>query len=285
MRDLPTLLAEGSILHLPASVSHARRGALKNAFRYGADFVLTGPQSTRTLALLSRNRFNLFALYDRDNGGLRGQGSGAEWVWAHLARAGFQRTPDTIIGLMTQPRFLGYWFNPVSFWMIWKRGALCAVIAEVSNTFSQRHSYLCAHPDFRPIIATDTLRAEKIFHVSPFQDVSGHYLFRFDITNRAAAIFIQHRDGAEGLTARMTGPLRPATNRGLAAAALRRPGGAIRIVALIYWQALKLKLKGAIWRPMPPAPTEEVSALPGSAPSRQACPRATPPTGSSHLST
>jgi DUF1365 family protein len=173
MRDLPTLLAEGSILHLPASVSHARRGALKNAFQYGADFVLTGPQSTRTLALLSRNRFNLFALYDRDNGGLRGQGAGAEWVWAQLARAGFQRTPDTIIGLMTQPRFLGYWFNPVSFWMIWKRGALCAVIAEVSNTFSQRHSYLCAHPDFRPIIATDTLRAEKIFHVSPFQDVSG----------------------------------------------------------------------------------------------------------------
>ena len=259
MRDLASVIADGTILHLPAAVTHARRGSLKNAFRYGADFVLMVPEAARPKALLSRNRFNLFAIHDRDNGGLRGKGNGTTWVWEQLAHSGLQRTPDMVLGLMTQPRFLGYWFNPVSLWLIWKAGALCAVIAEVSNTFGQRHSYICAKPDFGPIVPSDVIRAEKVFHVSPFQDVSGQYSFKFDFSERGAAIFIQHKDGKEGLMATMNGALRPVTNRRLIAAALRRPGGAIRIVALIYWQALKLKLKGAMYRPVPPAPKEEVS--------------------------
>jgi len=40
---------------------------------------------------------------------------------------------------------------------------------------------------------------------------------------------------------------------------LRRPFGARRVVALIYWQALKLKLKGAQYNSLPPAPETEVS--------------------------
>jgi len=258
-RDLAAILADGAILHLPASVSHARRGSLKNAFRYGADFVLLAPESARPKALMSRNHFNLFAVHDRDSGGLRGHGTGSAWAWEQLARAGLQRTSDMVLGLMTQPRFLGYWFNPVSFWLLWRDGALCAVIAEVSNTFGQRHSYLCALPDFRPISPTDVIRADKAFHVSPFQDVSGQYSFKFDINEKAAAIFILHKDGREGLVATMNGAFRPVTNRGLITAALRRPGGALRITALILWQALKLRLKGAAYRPVPPAPKEEVS--------------------------
>ena len=66
-------------------------------------------------------------------------------------------------------------FNPVSFWLCRRDGddTLIAVIAEVSNTFGDRHSYLVHHPDLRTIEASDRLTAQKIFHVSPFQPVEG----------------------------------------------------------------------------------------------------------------
>ncbi len=75
---------------------------------------------------------------------------------------------------------LGYVFNPVSFWYCHDRaGNLAAVLAEVSNTFGERHNYLVAHADGRPIRAGETLEARKVFHVSPFMAVQGHYRFRF----------------------------------------------------------------------------------------------------------
>ena len=77
-----------------------------------------------------------------------------------------------------------------------------AVIAEVSNTFGDRHSYLCAHGDHRPLTREDTLSAQKIFHVSPFQPIEGGYTFRFDI--RADRI-----GGLDRLWHRERGALRP----------------------------------------------------------------------------
>lgn len=256
---LASRVSQGQILHLPAMVSHARRGSLKHAFRYGVDYVLLSPEHAVGGWTLGRNRFGLFAVHDRDHGGPRHAGTGAAWAWEQLESQGVHRTSDMVLGLLTQPRFLGYWFNPVSFWLLWKGDDLCAVIAEVNNTFGQRHSYFCAHPDFHPITRGDQISATKIFHVSPFQDVSGHYDFRFDFADQRVAISIRHSDGAEGLAAAMSGNFHAATPLRLIAAALRRPGGALRTIALIYWQALRLKLKGAAYRTLPPSPEQEIS--------------------------
>ena len=49
---------------------------------------------------------------------------------------------------MTMPRILGYAFNPVSFWFCFDAGkGLRAVLAEVNNTFGERHCYLCFRDD------------------------------------------------------------------------------------------------------------------------------------------
>ena len=252
-------LRAGEILHLPARVTHARRGAVKHAFRYGVDYVLLCPETARPGALFGRNRWNLFAVHDRDHGGPRAHGRGAQWAWDQLDRAGLKRTPEMVLALMTQPRFLGYGFNPVSFWMLLERDSLRAVIAEVNNTFGQRHSYLCAAPGFATLHAADTINAQKVFHVSPFQDVAGSYAFRFDLTGQSAAILIRQTDGPNGLIATMKAPLRRLGAASLLAAALRRPGGALRVVALIYWHALRLRLKGLRYRPLPPAPNQEIT--------------------------
>jgi hypothetical protein len=59
---------------------------------------------------------------------------------------------DGEIWLQCFPRVLGYVFNPVSFWFCHDRGgALRAVLAEVNNTFGERHNYLLHMPTAAPI--------------------------------------------------------------------------------------------------------------------------------------
>jgi len=247
-------------LHMPGQTVHARRGGPDNAFRYGIDYVLIDAERDEpTPALFSRNRFNLLAVHDRDHGGARDAGEGAAWARRVLADHGLAPDADVRILLLTQPRFLGYWFNPVSFWLAMEGDDLRAVIAEVNNPFGDRHSYLCANPGFAPITARDTITAEKVFHVSPFQRISGEYRFRFDIRTGRIAISITLLDGEKGLVATLSGPLVPLGTGGILRASLRRPAGALRTIALIYWQAVKLKAKGARYRTRPAPPNEEVS--------------------------
>lgn len=256
---LAARLAAGEVLALGAKITHARRGALRHSFRTRTEHVLLSPESARPPRGLSLDHFNLLALYRRDHGGLRGTGTGAKWAWEQFAQAGLERRPGHVLALLTQPRFLGYWFNPVSFWMVIEGNDLCAVIAEVNNTFGQRHSYLLAQSGFAPITAAARLTARKVFHVSPFQDVAGEYRFRFALRPDGLAIQIAQIDGEAGVETAMTGALRPLTTSAIISGALRRPGGALRVIAQIYWHALRLKLKGAAYRPLPPAPQEEIS--------------------------
>lgn len=244
--------------HIAGHTYHARRGGITNAFRYGVDYVLIDPETgAKGPALFSRNRWNLASVHDRNHGGAPDAGRGAAWAREVFANHGLTDIDQLL--LLTQPRFLGYIFNPVSFWLAFSGDALVAVIAEVNNTFGDRHSYICHRDGFAPIHATDILTSHKVFHVSPFQEIAGDYDFNFDFRDEAINFRIIHRNGTEGLIATLAGPRRAMTNRSLIWAALRRPTGAMRTVFLIYWQALKLKMKGAQYRTRPTPPTEEVT--------------------------
>lgn len=246
--------------HLAGITTHARRGGIKNAFRYGVDYLLIDPEDDGpSPALFSRNRFNLFAIHDRDHGGGRGHGEGVAWARRVFAQNGLEPSASGRILLLTQPRFLGYGFNPVSFWLATEGQALRAVIAEVNNPFGDRHSYLCHKPGFAQIGPDDRLTTKKVFHVSPFQRIAGDYAFRFDFRPERIAIGIALSDAQDGLVATLAGPRRALTNRAILGASLRRPAGALRTIGLIYWQALKLRLKGAHCRTRPEPPTEEIS--------------------------
>lgn len=244
-------------LHLQGQTVHARKGAIANAFRYSVDYVLMDADHDSFPTLFSRNRANLAALHDADHGGPPGQGRGPAWVRDVLTQHNLPQ--PTRIRLLAQPRLLGHVFNPVAFWLCEDLQGLRVLIAEVTNTFGDRHSYLCHREDLAPITAQDRLTARKIFYVSPFQTVSGGYTFRIDLRPDRLNIVIDFTAGAEGLTATLTGRLTPLTNASLLKALIRRPFGSRRVLALIYWQALKLRLKGAAFRPRPQPPTSEVS--------------------------
>jgi uncharacterized protein len=251
MTDWPELISAQSF--------HGRRGTIRNRFTYSLDYVLLDLKSTQTPTLLSRNRLNLFSVHDRHHGGLRGAGQGESWARAVFQSRGFDDLAEYSILLLTQPSFLGYNFNPVSFWLLLQGEALHGVIAEVNNTFGQRHSYFCAAPDRAAIGPKDAIAAQKIFHVSPFQAVSGGYAFNFDLSPKAIAFRITLTDGPQGVVATLTGQRRAASNRRLIWSAVRRPFGAARVLGLIYWQAMKLRWKGAVYVRPPIPPTKEVS--------------------------
>lgn len=246
--------------HIRGHTFHGRRGETKNAFRYGVDYVLLDAEARiETPALFSRNRRNLTAVFDADHGGPPEQGRGAAWVRDVLAAHGVAAA-ITRIELLAQPRVLGHVFNPVSFWLCRDgEDMLRAVIAEVTNTYGDRHSYLCQNPGGSPIRADDCIAATKILHVSPFQPVAGTYRFNFDIRPDKLHIRIDYTTDRGGVLATLTGERRPLTNRAILAACLRRPFGSRRVLGLIHWQALKLYLKGAKFRARPLPPADEVS--------------------------
>lgn len=245
--------------HIPGETFHGRKGEVANSFRYGVDYVLIDPEAkTGFPALFGRNRGNLTSLHDRDHGGPPGQGRGVVWVRSVLAAHGLPGSDHAL--LLAQPRVLGHVFNPVSFWLCHDQGGnLRVVIAEVTNTFGDRHSYLCHRDDRGPVTREDTLEARKIMHVSPFQPVEGGYRFRFDIRDDRIGIWIDYTTGNGGLYATLTGPRQRLGNLGLLRAIVRRPFGSRRVLALIHWQALKLYLKGARYRNRPKPPVDEVT--------------------------
>ena len=90
-------------------------------------------------------------------------------VTAFAATHGVDLTGGTV-RVLTGARSLGYVFNPVSiYWCHDRDGSPACVIAEVHNTYGERHAYL-VRPD-----ESDRALVDKEFYVSPFNDTSGEY--------------------------------------------------------------------------------------------------------------
>jgi DUF1365 family protein len=245
--------------HIKGETYHGRRGVVKNAFRYSIDYVLMDADAPlEGPAFFGRNKAGLMSLQDSDHGGAPKAGTGSVWVREVLAQHNI--TLDGQIELLAQPRLLGHVFNPVSFWLCYDAGgALRVVIAEVSNTFGDRHSYICRHSDLREITKDETISAGKVFHVSPFQPIEGAYTFRFDIQPDSIHIVIDYSRGEGGLVATLKGSRHPLTNRSIVTYALRLPFGSRRVLTLILWQAVKRWWNNATFRSRPEPPIEDIS--------------------------
>jgi DUF1365 family protein len=245
---------------LKARVTHARSVPVSNSFAYGVDYVLLGEQQLAGRAkpsLFSFGRRNVVSLHPDDHG-FSGEG-GVAWVRQIAAEAGMEDIAE--VALLTHPRYWGYAFNPVSFWfMSGASGDLRAVLAEVHNTFGDRHCYLCRAEGEAAIGSDDWVEAEKRFHVSPFFKVEGRYRFRFAVEDRRIGVWIHYDDGkGGGLYTSLIGERRPLCDAELLRALLRRPFGAAKTTALIHWQALKLFFKGVRYRSRPEPQRESVS--------------------------
>jgi DUF1365 family protein len=238
------------------SVMHRRLQPVHHQFRYAA-FSLALPLSQ--LASLPSvgiawNRSGLVSFFDRDHG--ERDGSALEpWMRGMLAAEGVQA--DGEIVLHAFPRMLGYVFNPVSFWVCHDRdGAVRAVLCEVCNTFGEHHNYLLAHADGRPLASGESLRARKVFHVSPFCEVAGTYRFRFHFAHERwmARIDYDNDDGEPLLETSISGAATPLSRSAVRGLLWRYRWFTLGVIARIHWQALRLWAKRVpyIAKPQPP---------------------------------
>lgn len=225
-------------------VMHGRLFPRRNSFTYGI-YYLALPLSQIKNLPIAYNRFALLSFYDRDHGSYDGSDL-EEWARSILADYNIKEA-DGEIKLICMPRVFGYVFNPVSFWLCHdKRGDLRAVLCKVHNTFGERHMYLCAHEDHRPIAHDDILKGDKFFHVSPFLKREGHYEYRFDVRDNKFAVWIDFFDGEEKkqLVTSLFGKFEVMNAQSLNKAFWTYPLVTLKAITLIHWQALKLLAKG-----------------------------------------
>ena len=156
--------------------------------------------------------------------------------------------PTGPIRLLTHLRYFGYVFNPVSFYFCFDptEAEVETIVAEITNTpWGERHCYVLGEADNRASGSRKRYRLDKLFHISPFIGMDVRYDWSFTGPSATLAVHMENRTGAQ--------PFFDATMRlrrtEIAGAALARvlaqyPFMTAKVIGAIYWQALKLWIKG-----------------------------------------
>ena len=241
-------LAPGAALY-ECRVAHARTAPLRNVFSYRTYQWLVDLDHLPRLGPGLR----LLAGFDaRDH-----LGDPEKPIRANLEH--FLGTQGVDLGggrvmMLANARVLGYVFNPLTvYWCHRPDGELACVVAEVHNTYRQRHAYLL-HPDER-----GRAQVAKQFYVSPFYPVDGGYRMSLPEPRdkRLALTVTLGRPDGNRFVASVRGTGRPATARAVLAAAARHPWSTAAVSALIRWQGIRLYLRGLRVVPRPAHPSQE----------------------------
>jgi DUF1365 family protein len=164
--------------------------------------------------------------------------------------------PAGPVRLLTGLRYLGHSFNPVSFYYCFDRAGerVEAVVADVQNIpWGERHPYVLARGESEGPVLTDEL--DKTLHVSPLMGMDQTYAFCAGKPGSRLAVHIESRPeaggGGKSFDATLALHRRELSRPLLARMLVRYPALSLQVVAKIYAQSLRLKLKGARYFPHP----------------------------------
>lgn len=175
---------------------------------------------------------------------------------AVAARTGVR--PPGPIRLLTNLSSFGHCFNPVSFYYCMDERAerMEAVLAEVTNTpWGERHAYVLSRgAQTGSVLSGDFAKA---LHVSPFMGMDHRYEWHMTTPGEALSVRIANSHGGRrAFDATLSLRRRELTKASLAHMTARYPAAALRVLALIYAQAARLRLKGV---PVHPRPRERLT--------------------------
>jgi uncharacterized protein len=236
MKELKNALYFGEVVHQRFRPLGHRLMYRVASLLIDVDGLAQGPHPR----LFSYNRFNVFSVRDGDHGD--GTQTISAFAWDQVREIDPERVVTRIV-MLSYPRMLGYGFNPISiFYGLDADGDVRVLLYEVHNTFGGRHVYV-AGPYGKG--EQPFAKAEKVFRVSPFNGIEGHYGLRTQISDTAVAMGVTlTTDDGPILKAYFKGDAKPFSDRTLTKLFLSLPLMTVKVMAAIHWEALKLWLKG-----------------------------------------
>lgn len=232
-------------------VRHRRLGQVNNAFRYSVFLLYLDlgelQDVFRDRWLWSVWKFNLAYLRRGDH--LGDPAVPLDQAVRDLVQEKTGRCPTGPVRLLTLLRYFGHNFNPVSFYYCFDPQGehVETIVAEINNTpWRERFCYVCDESKNEGTRDRKRFRFPKVFHVSPFMDMNLDYDWEFTEPGRTLNVHMINMERDEKVfEADMTLERREISGSSLARVLFTYPPMTLKVMGAIYWQALKLLLKGA----------------------------------------
>lgn len=166
------------------------------------------------------------------------------------------KKPQGKVCLLTNMRYFGHCFNPVSFYYCYAADntTIEAIVTHITNTpWGEDHAYVHDCNDKSLL----HFSLSKSFHVSPFMPMNIDYDWRFSSPNDRLSVYMQNKQSdAKMFDATLTLERQVLNAKTLNLTLLKYPLMTIKVVVAIYWQALQLWLKRIPFYPHPEATTK-----------------------------
>lgn len=230
------------------TLRHRRMSPKRHEFTYPLFLVFLDvdriPELMRVSRISSYSRTNIVSYRESDHFGnpslpLR------ERILRDARKQG-RAVPEGKIFLLTHLRYLGYNFNPVSFFYCYHpSGEFTSVLAEVNNTFAETHNYWLTPEHEIAAGASKRYRFSKAFHVSPFMAMDQRYDWTFTAPgDRLTVQCMNFEDESLVFDSTLKLERREWSARELHRAVGRYPFLTLKTIGAIHWQALRLLIKG-----------------------------------------
>ena len=232
------------------TIRHRRFRPRANTFQYRLFFMYVDLNELPTLfdmhPLWSYERTNLAFFRRRDHFG--DPSLPLDTAVRDLVEKNVGIRPDGPIRLLTHFRYFGHCFNPASFYYCYDRQdtQVDAIVIEIHNTpWGEHFCYvLGAGENQHPMKEWRRHTGDKVFHVSPFIDMDIRYDWRFRLPGDTIQVhIIDYHQNSRLFDATLSLERRPINRQMLTRVLLRYPAQTVRVITLIYWQALRLVLK------------------------------------------
>jgi uncharacterized protein len=231
-------------------ILHRRFKPKVHAFSYSMFMMYIDLDEMPTLfdkfLLWSFNRSNIAALHTKNY--LCDQQGDIKQGVIQMVTKKTGHTPQGPIRMLTHLSYFGGCFNPVTFYYCFDEqdNEVEFVVAQINNTpWDERYCYVLAclsKTATNQLIVNTTF--DKSFHVSPFFPMDMQYQWCFTQPQKKLAVVMKNfTQGEKVFDACLKLNQQEINTKNLAKALLKFPFMGFKVVAAIYWQALRLWLK------------------------------------------
>jgi len=245
-------------------IEHQRFSPVKNKFKYSVCYYYLDleklPQIFRYPFILSLNFPGILSFWRKDY-----YGDAAISIKEAVHQLIYKATGETFRGpirLLTNISYLGYCFNPVSFYYCFEEDGttLKYIVSEVTNTpWRERHQQVMKFQNDDHAV----FQFPKNFHVSPFMPMSIDYTWVFKKPAKEIYVLMQNRNTGENaiiFDSTLKLKMIPLTTRNIFRTFFVFPMNSLKTMLAIYFQALKLYLlKSPIYSHQTPRKDYDIS--------------------------